>query len=160
MTEPGDEIAAGAGGGDPLVMSVAREQAIRTLKAALAQGRLTEDEHDARAAEATAARSSAELAALTSDLPAGIAARLPAASDVWMGVCVSLAAASVLAAIVVWQPDNYPAFALALLAAATLIVVPVITAGLMVERTASEAVWPAATAGASPQRRRVIVSAA
>ena len=133
MTRPGDEVAAGAGGGDPLVVSVAREQAIRTLKAALAQGRLNEDEHDARAAQATAARSGAELAALTADLPAGIAARLPAASDVWMGGCVSLAAASVLAAIVVWQPDNYPAFALALFAAATLIVVPVITAGLMVD---------------------------
>jgi hypothetical protein len=125
--------AAGAGGGDHLIVSVAREQTTRTLEAALAQGRLTEEEHDARAARATAARSPAELTALIADLPAGIAARLPAASDVWMGVCVSLAAVGVLAALVVWQPDNYPAFALALFAAATLIVVPVITAGLMVD---------------------------
>ena len=49
-TGPGDEIAADAGGGDRLqVTYFAREQVIRTLKAALAQGRLTEDEHDARA---------------------------------------------------------------------------------------------------------------
>ena len=34
-----------------------RERVICTLKAALAQGRLTEDEHDARAAQAPAARS-------------------------------------------------------------------------------------------------------
>ena len=34
-----------------------REQVIRTLKAALAQGRLTEDEHDARAAQASGTRS-------------------------------------------------------------------------------------------------------
>src|SRR5215475_7905417 len=127
--QPPPPSAAGAGDGDHLIVSVAREQATRTLKAALAQGRLTEDEHDARAAQATAARSSAELTALT----AGIAARPPAVSDVGMGVCVSLAAASVLAALVMWQPDNYPAFALALFAAATLIVVPVVTAGLMVD---------------------------
>ena len=130
-TRPGEEIVAG---GRRLPVTYAdRERVIRTLEAALAQGRLTEDEYDARAAQATAARSPAELTALTADLPAGIAARLPAASDVRRGVCLSLAAAGVLAALVMWQPDNYPAFALALLAAATLIVVPVITAGLMVD---------------------------
>ena len=131
--QPPPRSAAGAGDGDHLIVSVAREQATDTLQAALAQGRLTEDEHNARAAQATAARSPAELTALTADLPAGIAARPPAVSDVGMGVCVSLAAASVLAALVMWQPDNYPAFALALFALATLIVVPVITAGLMVD---------------------------
>ena len=110
-----------------------REQVIRTLKAALAQGRLTEDEHDARAAQASATRSRAELAALTADLPAGLAARLPKASYGLTGVCVVIAAASVAAAIVLWQPDNYPAFALALLAGATLILAPPITVGLMVD---------------------------
>jgi hypothetical protein len=131
--QPPPRPAAGAADGDHLIVSVAREQATRTLEAALAQGRLTEDEHNARAAQATATRSPAELTALTADLPAGIAARLPAASDVRTGVCLSLAAAGVLGALVMWQPDNYPAFALALFAAATLIVVPVITAGLMVD---------------------------
>jgi Domain of unknown function (DUF1707) len=132
MTEPGDEIAADAEGGDRLPVSpVAREQVIRILKAALSQGRLTEDEHDARAAQASAARSDAELAALTADLPAGLLARPPKASDVWKAVCVIVAAASVLGAIVLWNPDNFPAFAMGLFAAATLIVAPVITVGLI-----------------------------
>ena len=132
MTGPGDEIAADAEVGDRLPVSpVAREQVIRTLKAALAQGRLTEDEHDERAAQASAARSDAELVALTADLPAGLLARPPKSSDVWKAVCVIIAAASVLGAIVLWNPDNYPAFALALFAAATLIVAPAITVGLI-----------------------------
>ena len=132
MTEPGDEIAADAESGDRLPVSpVARELVIRTLKAALAQGRLTEDEHDARAAQASAARSDAELAALTADLPAGLLARPPKASDVWKAVGVIVAAVSVLGVIVLWSPDNYPAFAMGLFAAATLIVAPVITVGLI-----------------------------
>ena len=110
-----------------------REQVIRTLKAALTQGRLTEDEHDARAAKASATRSRAELAALTTDLPADLTARLPKASYGLTGVCVVIAAASVAAGMVLWQPDNYPAFALALLTGATLILAPPITAGLMVD---------------------------
>ena len=90
MAEPGDEMASGAGDGSRLpVYPAHREQVIRTLEAALAQGRLTEDEHDARAAQASASRSHAELAALTADLPAGLAiTRLPAASDVRAGICV------------------------------------------------------------------------
>ena len=117
-TGPGDEITA---------------QAIRTLKAALVQGRLTEDEYDERMSQASVSRSRAELAALTADLPAGLTARLPRARDAWTGVCVIVAAVSVLGAIMLWQPDNYAAFAMGLLAAATLIVVPVITVGLMVD---------------------------
>lgn len=118
VTEPEDEITA---------------QAIRTLKAALVQGRLTEDEYDERMSQASASRSRAELAALTADLPAGLTARLPKARDAWTGVCVIISAVSVLGAIVLWSPDNYAAFALALLALATLIVVPVITVGLAVD---------------------------
>jgi hypothetical protein len=110
-----------------------REQVIHTLKAALAQGRLTEDEHDARAAQASATRSRAELAALTADLPADLTARLPKASYGLTGVCVVIAAASVAAAIMLWQPDNYPAFALALCTGATLILAPPVTVGLMVD---------------------------
>lgn len=134
-TEPGDERAADTGGGNGLqVPHFAREQVIRTLKAAMAQGRLTEDEYDARAAQASASRSSAELAALTADLPAGlVTVRPPRGRDVWTGVCVIIAAVSVLAVIVLTNPDNYAAFALALLALATLIVVPVLTVGLAVD---------------------------
>jgi Domain of unknown function (DUF1707) len=84
MTEPGNEMAADAGGCDRLL--VCREQVTRTLKAALVQGRLTEDEYDERVGQASASRSRAELAALTADLPVGqmdSPARPPAARDVW-----------------------------------------------------------------------------
>ena len=64
----------------------------------MTQGRLTEDEHDARAGLASAARTRAELDALTADLPADLAARRPTARDAWTGVCVSFAAATVLLA--------------------------------------------------------------
>jgi len=122
-------------GGQPLARLSwsERAQVTGTLRAALAQGRLAEEEHDARAAQVPAARSRAELAALTADLPAGLAARLPTARDAWTGVCISIAAASVLAALALWQPDNFPAFALALLAAATVILAPPMTVGLLVD---------------------------
>jgi hypothetical protein len=47
-----------------------REQTITVLKAAYAQGRLTKDELEARASQAFASRTYAELATLTADLPA------------------------------------------------------------------------------------------
>jgi DUF1707 SHOCT-like domain len=121
VTEPGDEITA---------------QAIRTLKAALVQGRLTEDECDERMSQASASRSRAELAALTADLPVGrmdAPARPPAANDVRIGVCVIIAAAGVVAAILLWRPDNALAFLTLCLAAITLLVAPIVTAGLMVD---------------------------
>jgi hypothetical protein len=110
-----------------------REQVIAALKVALAQGRLTVDEHDARAAQAPAAQSRAELARLTADLPAGLTARLPMARDAWTGVCVSIAAVGVLAALVLWAPDNFLAFVTALAAAATVLLAPPITVGLIVD---------------------------
>ena len=48
-----------------------REQVIDALTAAYSQGRLTKQELDLRAGQAFAARTRAELAALTADLPAG-----------------------------------------------------------------------------------------
>ena len=133
-TQPGDELAAGSAGGDRLPVSpFVREQVIRTLKAALAQGRLTEDEHEARVAQASASRSPAELAALTADLPAGLTARPPTARDVWIGVGLIMAAVSVLAAIVLLKPDDSLAFMAALGAAATILLAPGITVGLMVD---------------------------
>ncbi len=122
-------------GGQPLppLSWYEREQVTCTLKAALAQGRLTEDELDTRAAQVSAARSRAELAALTADLPADLAARRPTARYAWTGVCVSIAAVSVVVAILLWQPDNFAAFALGLAAAATVILAPPVTVGLMVD---------------------------
>lgn len=138
ITEPGDEIAAGAGGGGHLPECHAdrehREQAIRTLKAALVQGRLAEDEYDERMAQASASRSRAELAVLTADLPVGrmdAPARPPTANDVRVGVCVIVAAASVAAAILLWRPDNALAFMIFFVAAVTLLVAPIVTVGLI-----------------------------
>jgi Domain of unknown function (DUF1707) len=54
-----------------------REQVIAMLKAAFVQGRLTKDELDARVGQTFASRTYAELAALTADLPAGLAEARP-----------------------------------------------------------------------------------
>jgi hypothetical protein len=54
-----------------------REHVIETLKVAFVQGRLTKDELDTRVARTLASRTYAELAALTADIPAGLAG-LPA----------------------------------------------------------------------------------
>ncbi len=76
MTGPQDPAAAG---GDWLRAGRAdREQVIETLKDAFVQGRLTKGELDARAGRALAARTYAELAALTADIPASPAAAPPA----------------------------------------------------------------------------------
>jgi Domain of unknown function (DUF1707) len=55
-----------------------REQVIGVLTAAFAQGRLTKQELDLRAGQTFAARTSAELAALTADLPAELTRTQPA----------------------------------------------------------------------------------
>jgi hypothetical protein len=76
MTGPQDPAAAGrgrlrAGHAD-------REQAIDTLKTAFMHGQLTKDELDARAGQALAARTYADLAALTADIPPRPPAARPA----------------------------------------------------------------------------------
>jgi hypothetical protein len=73
MTEPGDEIAAGAGGRSQLRASHAeREQVIELLKAAFVQGRLAMDEFDLRVGWALTSRTCGQLEALTADIPAGL----------------------------------------------------------------------------------------
>jgi hypothetical protein len=132
--EPGNEMTADAAGVDNL--PVYRDQVTRTLRAALVQGRLTEDEYDERMGQVSALRSRAELAALTADLPVGrmdAPARPPTARDVRIGVSVSIAAASVAAAILLWQPDNALAFMTFIAAAVTLLVAPIVTMGMMVD---------------------------
>jgi len=70
-TWPGDQTAAGRG---RLRASHAdRDRVIDTLKAAFVQGRLTKDEFDDRVGQTLTARTHAELAALTADIPAGLA---------------------------------------------------------------------------------------
>lgn len=127
--------AACAGGSERLHVShaVAREQVSRILTAAWEQGRLTEDERDARAAQVSASRCHADLAALVADLPAGLATRPPTTRDVRTGVCATIVAAGVLAAVLLSNPDNRLAFMAFVLAAATLLVAPVVTVGLIVD---------------------------
>jgi hypothetical protein len=134
MTEHGNEMASDVTGGDRLF--VCREQVTRALKAALVQGRLTEDEYGERIGYAAASLSRAELIALTADLPVGrmdAPARPPTAKDVRIGVSVIIAAASVAAAIVLWQPDNGLAFVAFIIAAVILLVAPIVTVGVMVD---------------------------
>ena len=131
MTKPGDEIVAG---GNSLPVTYAdRERVIRALRAALAQGRLTGDEHDERSAQASVSRSRAELAALIADLPEGLTALPPNARDVRIGAGMSIAAAIVLAAVLLWHPDDTLAFLAFFGAAIVLIVVPAITVGLFID---------------------------
>ena len=83
-TEPGDQIGAAAGASGRLRASHAdREQVIDTLKAAFVQGRLTKDELVMRAGRTFASRTYAELAALTADLPAGLAGAQPPCGTAW-----------------------------------------------------------------------------
>jgi len=117
MTGPEDPAAAGrdrlrAGHAD-------REQAIEALKDAFVQGRLTRDELDVRAGRALAARTRAELAALTADIPAfpaaGGPARPPAPAPVrprplaraaaGSGICLVIAVAAVRVAFLL-DPDG------------------------------------------------------
>ena len=76
----GPEDRAAAARGRLRAADADREHVIDLLKAAFVQGRLAKDELDARAGQALAARTYAELAALTDDIPAGpTTAGLPAA---------------------------------------------------------------------------------
>jgi hypothetical protein len=72
MAGPGDEIAAAEGWrrGELRASHADREQVIEVLKTAFVQGRLAKDEFDLRVGQAFAARTHAELAAVTASLPA------------------------------------------------------------------------------------------
>ena len=112
MTGPQNPAAAGrdrlrAGHAD-------RKQVIETLKDAFVQGRLTRDELDARAGRALAARTCADLAALTADIPpAAGPARPPAPARrrplaraaARSGLCLVIAAAAVRLAFLA-DPDG------------------------------------------------------
>jgi len=77
MPEPRDQIPAGLGRGHLRACHADREQVIGVLKAAFVQGRLGKDELTARVGQALAARTCADLAELTADLPAGLVAAEP-----------------------------------------------------------------------------------
>ena len=77
LAGPGDEKAAAAGRGHLRASHADREQTIDALKTAFVQGRLTKDELDARIGQTFGARTYAELATVTADIPAGLAPRKP-----------------------------------------------------------------------------------
>jgi hypothetical protein len=78
MAEPGNDIAAGAGGRGHLRASHAdREQVIDTLKAAFVQGRLDKNEFDLQLGPTFASRTCADLAAVAADIPAGLTTARP-----------------------------------------------------------------------------------
>jgi hypothetical protein len=68
---------AAAGGDRTRADHADREQVIETLKTAFVQGQLSRDELGVRAGQALAARTYADLAALTADIPVGAAAAAP-----------------------------------------------------------------------------------
>ena len=77
-TDHGNEIAAATGGHGHLRASHAdREHVVDLLKTAFVQGRLTRDELDVRAGQAFAAKTYAQLAALTADIPVRPAGAAP-----------------------------------------------------------------------------------
>jgi DUF1707 SHOCT-like domain len=128
MTGPGNEMAAAAGLGDLRASHADREQVIDTVKAAFVQGQLTMGELDARVGQALAARTYAELAAVTAGIPAEpvlarptparpqprrperrpvnpglcVITAAPLAAGIWAGM-VAGAAAAVMVAIFVLQ---------------------------------------------------------
>jgi hypothetical protein len=73
MAQPPDQVPAAAGRGHLRASRADREQVVSILRAAFVQGRLGKDEFDLRVGQAFESRTYAELAAVTADLPAGLA---------------------------------------------------------------------------------------
>ena len=69
-----NEMAAGSGRGRLRASDADREHVVGTLKAAYVHGLVTKDDFDARVSQMFASRTYAELALITADLPAGLAA--------------------------------------------------------------------------------------
>ena len=90
MAGPGDEIAAAEGRGDGHLRAshADREHVIGTLKAAFVQGRLTEDELDARLDQVYASRTYTELAEVTVDIPVELTGAQPP-RDPWRATKVA-----------------------------------------------------------------------
>jgi hypothetical protein len=97
---PGGETAV-ASDGHLRASHADREQVIDTLKAAFVQGCLTKDEFDARIGQAFASRIYLELAAITADLPARLAAVQPLRTPVRALSRAEMAAAWAIYGIVV-----------------------------------------------------------
>lgn len=78
MGRPGYEMAAGDGHGRLRASHADRERVIDTLKAAYVYGLVTKNELDERLSQTFAARTHAQLAVITADIPSGLAPLRPA----------------------------------------------------------------------------------
>jgi hypothetical protein len=137
MAEPGNELAAG-GNGRLRASRADREQVIEVLKTAFVQERLDEDEFELRVGRALAARTYADLAALTADIPVRLtgarspeAARDPANKKVVALVCATPALAGSLAALLA-MPGGTPWQVVLLVAAVTLVLLLAVPTGWLV----------------------------
>jgi len=109
---------AAAGRGHVRASHADREHVIETLKAAFVQGRLTKDEFDTRVSQTFVSRTYAELAELTADIPAGLTAaqplhkpaRRPMNNAAKAGICVSIAAATLVVATLLFGPAAFVMF--------------------------------------------------
>ncbi len=133
MAGPGDEITAGEAGRGHLRASHAdRENVIGTLQAAFVQGMLTKDELDLRVGQTLAARTYADLAALTADIPAGLTgsrppqrARRPANKKTAAAVACATVASIGMLPVFQMTPDGSPfAIPVALIALVLYVTVP------------------------------------
>jgi Domain of unknown function (DUF1707) len=90
ISGPGDETAAAESrsSGDLRASHADREHVIGTLKAAFVEGRLTEDELDARVDQVYASRTYAELAEVTADIPTELTGARPP-RDPWRATKVA-----------------------------------------------------------------------
>lgn len=133
---PGDQTAAGTAARGRLRAAHAdREHVIDTLKAAFVQGRLTKDEFDARVGQTLASRTYADLAALTADIPTGLAraqpprkpapaqTRRPGNTPVKAGVRAIIAAIMMLAAPFATDGEHHHLAAVTLVFGAVLVFV-------------------------------------
>ena len=134
------------------------------LKAAFVQGRLTKDEFDTRVGQALASRTHGDLAAVTADIPAGVAGgqppRTPArgrtrkpintVKEIAWGACVicALGVVGVAAAILISSPY------LLLLSGLAFIGASAVAWGVIGRGAGAEAFPRAANAGASPWRKQ------
>jgi len=88
---------------------------IDTLKAAFVQGRLAKDEFDTRVSQTFASRTYTELAVLTADIPAGLAAarplrtpaRGPMSNSAKAGICVSIAVVTLVVLTALAGPGGF-----------------------------------------------------
>ena len=133
MAEPPDQMPAAAGSGGLRGSHRDREQVIGTLRGAFVHGMLAKEEFDLRVGQTFAARTYAQLAVITADLPAGLTIakppqaarvqgepRMPRAGRV-LAVATAVCAAMWLAAfsLPVSGPDHDPHAGVALAGTAT-----------------------------------------